>query len=280
MSEDVPTTLQRIVARTRERLEQRKRELSQPELERRALAGAEKASAHAPRLYEALSAPGLSVIAEFKRRSPSAGALREGADVAEIVSAYERGGARALSVLTEEDSFAGSLADLHSARAASALPILRKDFIVDPYQLYEARAAGADAVLLIVAALHGVELASLHEHARALGLEVLVEVHDADELRAALKLAPQIIGINNRDLRDFSVDVDRTARLLAELPQGPRVVSESGITASEQLRALRRQGVDGVLIGETLMRACDPEQALKALLAGAGERASARAGGG
>ena len=280
MSEDVPTTLQRIVARTRERLEQRKRELSQPELERRALAGAEKRSMYAPRLYEALSAPGLSVIAEFKRRSPSAGALREGADVAEIVSAYERGGARALSVLTEEDSFAGSLADLHAARAASALPILRKDFIVDPYQLYEARAAGADAVLLIVAALHGVELASLHEQARSLGLEVLVEVHDADELRAALKLAPQIIGINNRDLRDFSVDVDRTARLLAELPQGPRVVSESGITASEQLRALRRQGVDGVLIGETLMRARDPEQALRALLAGAGERASARTGGG
>ena len=116
MSEDVPTTLQRIVARTRERLEQRKRELSQPELERRALAGAEKTSAHAPRLYEALGAPGLSVIAEFKRRSPSAGALREGADVAEIVSAYERGGARALSVLTEEDSFAGSLADFSGDR--------------------------------------------------------------------------------------------------------------------------------------------------------------------
>ena len=280
MSEDVPPTLQRIVARTRERLEQRKRELPQPELERRALAGVETRSAQAPCLYEALSAPGLSVIAEFKRRSPSAGALREGADVAEIVSAYERGGARALSVLTEEDSFAGSLADLHAARAASALPLLRKDFIVDPYQLYEARAAGADAVLLIVAALHGVELASLHEHARAVGLEVLVEVHDADELRAALKLAPQIIGINNRDLRDFSVDVDRTARLLAELPQGQRVVSESGITASEQLRALRREGVDGVLIGETLMRAGDPERALRALLAGAGGLASARAGGG
>jgi indole-3-glycerol phosphate synthase len=205
------------------------------------------------------------VIAEFKRRSPSAGTLREGAEVAEVVGAYARGGAIALSVLTEGPNFDGSLDDLRAARAACDLPILRKDFIVDRYQLLEAREAGADAVLLIVAALEQGELESLHDFARALELDVLVEIHDGDELRRALTLGAETVGINNRDLRDFSVDMARTSRLMDEMPAGVRVVSESGIHTAEQLESLQRAGVDAVLVGESLMRSADPEAALRAL---------------
>lgn len=205
------------------------------------------------------------MIAEFKRRSPSAGTLRADADVAEIARAYERGGARALSVLTEGPSFHGSLEDLRAARAASGLPVLRKDFLVDPYQLYEARLAGADAVLLIVAALDPAELTALHELARALDLDVLVEVHDAGELRLALGVGAELIGINNRDLRDFSVDVERTFALLEGIPAGVTVVSESGIAAPGQLARLEQAGVAAVLVGESLMRSPSPEDALRAL---------------
>src|SRR6202035_5634109 len=206
------------------------------------------------RFHEALASPGIGVIAEFKRRSPSAGSLSAGvAGVAEIVSAYERGGAVALSVLTEGPNFGGSLEDVGVARGACGLPILRKDFVVDLYQLYEALLAGADAVLLIVAALDQRELASLHELATELGLDALVEVHDRDELERAARIGARLIGINNRDLRDFTVDVSRTSRLLADVPQGATIVSESGIGTSEQLRELERQGVTAVLVGETLM---------------------------
>ncbi len=214
----------------------------------------------------ALGGPGVAVIAEFKRRSPSAGILREQADVAEIVGAYERGGASALSVLTEGPNFGGSLADLRAARASCALPVLRKDFVVDEYQLLEARAAGADAVLLIVAALEDRALARLHDAARALDLDVLVEVHDRDELDRALAAEARLIGINNRDLRDFSVDVARTTLLREAIPPGITVVSESGIADARQLRELAAQGVDAVLVGESLMRAPDPAQALRQLL--------------
>jgi indole-3-glycerol phosphate synthase len=220
------------------------------------------------RFHKALARPGIGVIAEFKRRSPSAGRLRESADVATIVGAYERGGASALSVLTEGPNFEGSLDDLRAARAACGLPIVRKDFIVDPYQLYEARAAGADAVLLIVAALDQDELASLHELATRLGLDALVEVHDRDELERAARIGARLIGVNNRDLRDFTVDVGRTRQLLDEMPAGAIVVSESGIGSPEQLRALERNGVSAVLVGESLMRAPDPQGALATLLVG------------
>jgi indole-3-glycerol phosphate synthase len=217
-------------------------------------------------LRDALARPGIGAIAEFKRRSPSAGELRAKADVQAIARAYEQNGAGAMSVLTEQESFGGSLADLRAARAACLLPILRKDFIVDPYQLYEARAAGADAVLLIVAALDDKELASLHEQARALELDVLVEVHDSDELARAAAVGAAIIGVNNRDLRDFSVDVSRTSRLLARMPADALVVSESGIATNEQVKALEREGVAAVLVGERLMRAPDPGVALAELL--------------
>jgi indole-3-glycerol phosphate synthase len=186
--------------------------------------------------------------------------------VAEIVGPYERGGASALSVLTEGPHFGGDLEDLRAARAASALPILRKDFVVDVYQVYETAAWDADALLLIVAALDPGDLRALHEEARALDLDVLVEVHDEQELACALEVVDaDVIGINNRDLADFTVDVERTFRLLADVPAGKTVVSESGIHVPEQVEELERVGVDAVLVGETLMRAPDPEAATRAL---------------
>lgn len=214
---------------------------------------------------EALVRPGLSLIAEFKRRSPSAGEIAGGAGVAEIVEAYERGGAAALSVLTDERNFGGNLDDLRAARLASGLPILRKDFIVDPYQLAESAVYGADAVLLIAAALDDDALSELHDEARLLDLDCLVEVHDEPELERALAIDAEVIGINNRDLRDLSVDVRRTHELITDVPAGKTVVSESGYSSPEQLDELERIGVDAVLIGETLMRAGDPEAAVREL---------------
>jgi indole-3-glycerol phosphate synthase len=259
-----PTVLRRILSETRAELERRKRLTPLEELLAR---GAQRGRrSGGGRFRRALERPGVGVIAEFKRRSPSAGPLREDAEVGTIARAYERGGASALSVLTEGPNFEGSLADIDAARAACALPILRKDFVVDPYQLYEARAVGADAVLLIVAALEQEELASLLDLARALGLDALVEVHDGGELARAAAAGADLIGINNRDLHDFTVDLERTSRLLGEVPAGATVVSESGISSPGQLVELAREGVSGVLVGESLMRAHDPQRALEALL--------------
>ena len=217
---------------------------------------------------EALLRPGISVIAEHKRRSPSAGAIREGSSVEEIVQAYERGGAAALSILTEPFHFGGSLDDLHAARAISGLPVLRKDFIVDPYQLYESAAAGADAILLIVAALDPDDLWDLLREASALDLDALVEVHDERELNVALDVEADVLGINNRDLTDFSIDIERTYDLLSDVPAGKTVVSESGYSTRDQLDSLEDVGVDAVLIGETLMRADDVEDACRRLTGG------------
>jgi indole-3-glycerol phosphate synthase len=263
------TVLEGILRDTRAELARRKRELPQRDLEARGEHSARDRlqTPAARRFRDAVSAPGIGVIAEFKRRSPSAGVLREQADVAQIARAYERGGACALSVLTEGPSFDGSLDDLRVARAATGLPVLRKDFVIDSYQLHEARAAGADAVLLIVAALGSGELTALYRAAGALGLEALVEVHDARELTVALAADAEVIGINNRDLRDFSVDVARTYALLEQIPSEVTVVSESGIAAPEQLASLREAGVAAVLVGESLMRARDPARALRHLLA-------------
>lgn len=255
------TVLDRILAETREELERRKRERP---LDEGLLAGARRPAGER-RFRDALSAPEIGVIAEFKRRSPSAGALRERPELAEIVGAYERGGAVAVSVLTEGPNFDGALEDLRTARAVCELPLLRKDFILDTYQLHEALIAGADAVLLIVAALETAQLAALHEAARALGLDVLVEVHDRRELHSALELSADIVGVNNRDLRDFSVDLGRTEALMDEIPAGVTVVSESGIAGAEQVRRLHERGVSAVLVGETLMRSDDPAASLEAL---------------
>jgi indole-3-glycerol phosphate synthase len=253
------TVLDQILARTRADVELRKRDLPSAQLQQRGPLKSKKI------FRDALTGTDIAVIAEFKRRSPSAGPLRAGAAVGEIAAAYERGGAAAMSVLTDGPHFDGSLEDLRAARAACALPLLRKDFILDPYQLHEARAAGADAVLLIVAALAPDTLAELHELVRELGMDALVEVHDRSELDVALALGADLIGINNRDLRDFSVDVQRTFGLLAHIPAGAVVVSESGIASPVQLRELHAQGVHAVLVGESLMRAPDPALALRAL---------------
>ncbi len=216
---------------------------------------------------EALTRPGLSVIAEFKRRSPSAGEIRAGATPADIARAYEDAGAAALSVLTDEQHFGGSLDDLREARAACELPVLQKDFTVDRYQLYEAALAGADAVLLIVAALDRDQLAALYDEARELDLDVVVEVHKEEELETALTVGAEVIGINNRNLDDFSVDVQTTYELITDVPAGTAVVSESGIADRATLDELERVGVDAVLIGEALMRADDPGAKLRELIA-------------
>jgi indole-3-glycerol phosphate synthase len=258
MSASAPTVLDRILAETRVEVERRKREVP---IE----APTEQQSSGNGRFRAALGGEGIGVIAEFKRRSPSAGALHERPELEAIVSAYERGGAAAVSILTEGPNFSGSLEDLRAARAACALPLLRKDFIVDDYQLHEARIAGADAVLLIVAALEFATLQALHTSALGLGLDVLVEVHDRAELDLALELGAEIIGINNRDLRDFSVDIERTERMMGEIPNEKLVVSESGIATSEQLMRLQERGVQAALVGESLMRAPDPAAALAKL---------------
>jgi indole-3-glycerol phosphate synthase len=213
----------------------------------------------------ALANPELSLIAEHKRRSPSAGLIREDRSLEDVVGAYERGGAAALSILTEGPSFGGSLEDLRAARAAADLPLLRKDFIVDSYQVQESFAAGADAVLLIVAALTREQLSALHEEALALGLTALVEVHDANELETALALGAPVIGINNRDLKTLEVDTARTFELLPRVGGAALVISESGFSSPGQLDELAEAGVDGVLIGEALMRSPDVETACREL---------------
>jgi len=246
--------MDQLIAGAREGVERRSAELPQADLETR-LSGREDRP-----FNEALARPGISLIAEFKRRSPSAGALAPGTiDLAAQVDAYERGGAAALSVLTDEAHFGGSLGDLRAARAACGLPIIRKDFIVDPYQLYEAAANGADAVLLIVAALADEDLRSLYREARSIDLDCLVEVHDEPELERALEAGAEVIGINNRNLDDMSVDIATTYELMPNVPAGKIVVAESGISGRGELEELDRVGVDAVLIGGALMTAPDPE---------------------
>jgi len=258
------SVLDRIVEDTRDEVVRRREHMPLSRLE---AAIAERPEGRP--FSEALLRPGISLIAEHKRRSPSAGAIREDATVDQIVLAYQRGGAAALSILTEPFHFGGSLDDLLAAKAVSELPVLRKDFIVDPYQLYESAAAGADAILLIVAALEPDALYELLQEARGLDLDALVEIHDERELEIALDVEADVLGINNRDLGDFSVDIERTFDLLADIPAGKTVVSESGFTTRDQLDELDRVGVDAVLIGETLMRALDVEDATRRLSGGA-----------
>ena len=255
--------LEPIVAATREEVRRRKLQTGLDQLERLA---ARRADAGDRRSFaDAIAAPGLSVIAEHKRRSPSAGLIRAGLALEEVVGAYERGGARAVSVLTEGPNFGGALHDLGAARAATALPILRKEFIVEPYQVTESFAAGADAILLIVAALSAGELAGLQREAGAYGLAVLVEVHEQAELDAALSSGARLIGINNRDLTTLTVDRRRTFELLPSVPAGIPVVAESGYSAPPELEQLAQAGVSAVLIGEALMRAPQIESACRKL---------------
>lgn len=208
-----------------------------------------------------------AVIAEIKRASPSAGIIRAEFNPSEIAKSYEASGAAAISVLTDRDFFLGDLSDLSSVREACQLPLLRKEFIIDAYQLFEARAAGADAVLLIAAALDDVMLHALYEQSQALGMEVLIEVHDAEELKRAMVLKPSLIGINNRDLRTFTTRLETTLALLDRIPSDVLVVTESGIRTSEDVSKMRKAGVHAFLIGEAFMRVESPGEALKALIA-------------
>src|SRR4051794_8394718 len=252
--------IEQLISVAREGVEERRGQVPQADLESRLSARGEDRP-----FNEALVRPGLSLISEFKRRSPSAGEIAAAATVPEQVGAYERGGAAALSVLTDERHFGGSLEDLRAARASCDLPILRKDFIVDPYQLYEAATNGADAVLLIVRALDDAELRSLYGEARGLDLDCLVEVHDEAELERALDADADVIGINNRNLDEGTVDVATTYELMPDVPAGKTVVAESGISERAELEELERVGVDAVLIGGALMSAGDPEAKVREL---------------
>ncbi len=250
-----------ILAETRRTVARDKDRVPVADLERAARA------APAPRGFAAaLRRKPIACIAEHKRRSPSAGWIRQGSDVAEVAVAYQRGGAAALSVLTDAPFFGGALEDLRRARAAVDLPVLRKDFIVDAYQIVEARAAGADAVLLIVAALADGDLRGLLGEAARWGLDALVEAHDADEIRRAVALGARVIGVNHRDLRSFHVDTTLAVRMRAEIPSDRVVVAESGIRTTDDVRKMREADIDAILVGEALMRAPDPGAALASLL--------------
>jgi indole-3-glycerol phosphate synthase len=248
-------------------------------LHERALEIRRSATPH--RLLRALEAdlPRLKIIAEFKRRSPSLGIIRDDVSAADVAHRYERGGACAISVLTDEEYFGGSLEDLSAARSSAKLPVLRKDFIIDPIQIYEASMAGADAVLLIVAALEDALLGRLREVAEGeLGLDALVEVHTSVELRRALDTGAKIIGANNRDLKTFQISLNTSERLIAEAPPDSIMISESGLQSAESLCLLRNLGFRGFLIGEALMRAGDPETTLRDLIAAAEDRQVASTG--
>jgi indole-3-glycerol phosphate synthase len=262
-----------ILGRKRRAIAQLHADPSWRDLRDRALQIRKDANPH--RLLQALESDSKrsKIIAEFKRRSPSAGIIRGDLTVSEIVRCYERGGACAISVLTDEEYFAGSIADLCAARSSTKLPLLRKDFIIDPMQVFEAAIAGADAVLLIVAALDDTSLAELRTLAEnELGLDVLVEVHTSEELNRALNAGAKIIGVNNRDLRTFQVSLNTSERLIAEAPRDKIMVSESGLQRAESLVRLHELGFRAFLIGEVLMRAADPEKSLRNLITAAGDR--------
>jgi indole-3-glycerol phosphate synthase len=219
------------------------------------------------RLLNAIQRDGLNIIAEYKRRSPSKGIIRADIDVETMVQNYELGGAAAISVLTEEDYFSGSLEDLRKVKSVVDIPVLRKDFLFDEYQVYEAAAAGADAVLLIVAALDDQQLLKLRQLAEdELGIDALVEVHDADEMERAARSGATLIGVNNRNLHTFEVTLQTSLKLSTLAPATATLVSESGLNNAEDLAMLAEVGYRGFLIGESLMRAEDPANTLQALL--------------
>ena len=263
---DTPDILKKIVARKLEEINERSANLSIDQLK------AKLDDADAPRgfvqsLNDKIAAGQSGVIAEIKKASPSKGVLREHFVPAEIAQSYANHGAACLSVLTDVDFFQGGDAYLKQARAACSLPVIRKDFIVDPYQVYEARAMSADCILLIVACLTDRQLADLNGLAMKLGMDVLIEVHDAEELARALKVPNPMIGINNRNLRTFDVSLQTTLDLLASIADDRLVVTESGIHAPEDVALMREHNVNAFLVGEAFMRADEPGEKLAALFA-------------
>lgn len=263
---DTPDLLAAIVAATQHSVDVRAAEVPLAEMDRRAAAVEPRRGVFKQALERR---DRFNVIAECKRRSPSRGVLRQEYDPAAIAGGYERAGAAAISVLTESAFFDGTLAHLAAARAATNLPILRKDFIVDRYQIFEARATGADAVLLIVAALSPSEVRSLHATAVEAGLDVLVEVHELFELPVALEAGASIVGVNSRNLRTLCVDPEVSGQLIELIPDDVVAVAESGLRTGEDLRRLRAAGYDAFLIGERLMATEDPGRALAEILKGA-----------
>ena len=263
---DTPDILKKIVARKLEEIDERSANISIDQLK------AQLDDADAPRgfvqsLKDKIAAGQSGVIAEIKKASPSKGVLREHFVPAEIAKSYADHGAACLSVLTDVDFFQGGDAYLKQARAACSLPVIRKDFIVDPYQVYEARAMSADCILLIVACLTDRQLADLNALAMKLGMDVLIEVHDAEELERALKVPNPMIGINNRNLRTFDVSLQTTLDLLASISDDRLVVTESGIHAPEDVALMREHNVNAFLVGEAFMRADEPGEKLAALFA-------------
>ena len=263
---NTPDVLKKILAKKQQEITERSAKVSIEDLKKTIL------TASAPRgfiqaINQKISNGQAAVIAEVKKASPSKGLLRENFQPADIAKSYQQGGAACLSVLTDKDFFQGSEDYLKQARAACDLPVLRKDFIIDTYQVYEARAIDADCILLIVAALDDQKLLELHNLATELGMDVLVEVHDASELERALKLDLALVGVNNRNLRTFETSLKTTLDLLALVPANVTVVSESGLHKKEHIQMLRENKVNAFLIGEAFMREENPGQALKDLIA-------------
>ena len=260
------TILETIFDQKRRRVREAKEKVVYSDLIERAREMRSNAPSY--RLRDALSDRGrLNIIAEFKKASPSKGPINETGDATSIATAYENGGACAMSVLTEEDHFNGSLQDLRDARSAISLPILRKDFVFDEFQIYEAAEAGADAILLIVAALNQAELASLHTVTEGeLKMDALVEVHSAEEMEIAKSIGARLIGVNNRDLKSFIVSLDVSRRLVEHAPPDAILVTESGLRTRDELLELHGLGYSGFLMGETLMRSDDAAAALRGLV--------------
>jgi indole-3-glycerol phosphate synthase len=262
-----PTILRKILARKREEVAERSARVSLSALEQQA-SEQPPARGFAGALQSRVAAGDAAVIAEVKKASPSKGVIRADFHPAQIAESYERGGAACLSVLTDVDFFQGADDYLQQARAACSLPVLRKDFTVDPYQVFEARAIGADAILLIVAALDQDQMLELAAAAAEAGVDVLVEVHDRDELERALELDTPLVGINNRDLHSFDTTLDTTVRLLDHIPDGRIVITESGIHSIDEVNAMREREVHAFLVGEAFMRAGDPGDKLRELFFG------------
>jgi len=264
---DIPDILKKILRRKVEEITARAERVPLRELSGR-VEHAPATRGFADALTGRVAAGEAAVIAEVKKASPSKGLLREGFRPADIARSYERGGATCLSVLTDVDFFQGADAHLSEARNACALPVIRKDFIIDPYQVYEARAIGADCVLLVAACLSDTQLSELSGLARHLGLDVLTEVHDAAELERALAVPGRLIGINNRNLRTFEVSLETTLGLHDQIPSERLVITESGIHSRDDVALMRSNGVNAFLVGESLMRAQDPGEKLAELFAG------------
>jgi indole-3-glycerol phosphate synthase len=261
-----PDILARILKRKAEEIAERSAAVPLAELPPRVV-DASPVRPFADALAQRIAQGQAGVIAEVKKASPSKGVIRPDFDPAAIAMSYERGGATCLSVLTDQDFFQGSDAYLQTARAACSLPVLRKDFLIDPYQVYEARTLGADCVLLIVAALNDSQLQELHQLSGELGMDALVEVHDRAELERALQLGARLIGINNRDLRSFETRLETTLDLLEAIPEDRLVITESGIHTPADVQRMRAAGVHGFLVGEAFMRAEDPGARLHELFA-------------